>query len=287
MSGLMNKVKAALSHDDTPGSTNAGPHHSNAANSADPRVDSDRSHGGYSAGTGHTSGVSTGVGHTGAHSGAGYGTGPQSGEYGSGAATMGSGNTMHSSRAANKLDPRVDSDFDHRANPGSNVGGYGNTQSSSGYGGPAHAAHAPSTTTAGHHGNNMHSNQLGNKMDPRVDSDFDHRGNPGSHVGGYGNQETARYGGGASGMPTDTPAGHKLQSGHHGHHGHQGQGTTGIHDQVTTHTTMGTSTHGLHNSGAQTGYQNTSGTSTHAPHNSNLLNKVDPRVKHDNEGRPL
>jgi hypothetical protein len=130
----------------------------------------------------------------------------------------------------------------------------------------------------------MHSNQLGNKMDPRVDSDFDHRGNPGSHVGGYGNQETARYGGGASFMPTGTTAGHNLQS---GHHGRQGQGITGIHDQVTTQTTMGTSTHGIHNFGAQTGYQNTSGTSTHAPHNSNLLNKVDPRVKHHNEGRPL
>merc|ERR1712098_939639 len=58
------------------------------------------------------------------------------------------------------------------------------------------------TTTAGHHGNNMHSSQLENKIDPRVDSDFDHRGNPGSKVGGYGKQESARYGG-ASGMPSD------------------------------------------------------------------------------------
>ncbi|KIW52114.1 hypothetical protein PV05_07779 [Exophiala xenobiotica] len=273
MSGLINKVKAALSSD-TPDSTNAGPHHSNAANSVDPRVDSDRSHGGYGTGAGHTSGVPTGVGHTGGHSGAEYGAAPQSGEYGSGAATMGSGNTMHSSRGANKLDPRVDSDFDHRANPGSNVGGYGAT------------ANAPSTTTAGHHGNNMHSSQLENKIDPRVDSDFDHRGNPGSKVGGYGKQESARYGG-ASGMPSDTTTGHNLQSGHHGHHGHQGQGITGVHDQVTTGNTMGTSTHGLHNSGSQVGYQNTSGASTHAPHNSNLLNRVDPRVKHDTEGRPV
>lgn len=45
MSSIINKVKEAVTHDKHEKhshSTNAGPHDSNIANKADPRVDSDR-----------------------------------------------------------------------------------------------------------------------------------------------------------------------------------------------------------------------------------------------------
>jgi hypothetical protein len=44
MSNIMHKVKDAVTghHDKSSHSTNAGPHDSNVANKADPRVDSDR-----------------------------------------------------------------------------------------------------------------------------------------------------------------------------------------------------------------------------------------------------
>ncbi|KAK5070065.1 hypothetical protein LTS08_001241 [Lithohypha guttulata] len=84
----------------------------------------------------------------------------------------------HNSNIANKLDPRVDSDFDHRENPGSIVGGYGKGQAQgpfettnqpydTHYQGTAGSGNAPST--AGPHNKDML-----NKADPRVDSDRDH-----------------------------------------------------------------------------------------------------------------
>ena len=69
---------------DAPGSTTAGPHSSNLANKADPRVDSDLS--------GQRDPLSSGMG---------------SGISGSGSATAG----PHSSNLANKADPQVDSDL--------------------------------------------------------------------------------------------------------------------------------------------------------------------------------
>jgi hypothetical protein len=68
----------------------------------------------------------------------------------------------HSNNVANKLDPRIDSDQDHRNNPTSGMG------PSAGMG----------SSNAGHHSSN-----LSNKLDPRVDSDMDHRANPTSNVG--------------------------------------------------------------------------------------------------------
>jgi hypothetical protein len=60
----------------------------------------------------------------------------------------------HNSNIGNKLDPRYDSDMDHRgtANGSTNVG--------------------------------PHSTNVSNKLDPRVDSDADHRADPTSAVGG-------------------------------------------------------------------------------------------------------
>ncbi|KAM0271945.1 hypothetical protein ACHAQH_008884 [Verticillium albo-atrum] len=93
-------------------STNAGPHGSNVANKADPRVDSDldnRDNYG-SSGVGHT--TNTGYGGT---SGTGYGDASNTG-YGNTASKAG----PHNSNMANKLDPRVDSDRDNRNNYSSN-----------------------------------------------------------------------------------------------------------------------------------------------------------------------
>ncbi|CZT41387.1 related to NUP42 Nuclear pore protein [Rhynchosporium secalis] len=76
-------------------STNAGPHNSNLANQADPRVDSDLD------GKGNRHGASTGgvFGASGSHATAGSGTAQN---------TAG----PHNSDMMNKLDPRVDSDRD-------------------------------------------------------------------------------------------------------------------------------------------------------------------------------
>lgn len=78
----------------------------------------------------------------------------------------------HRSNFANKLDPKVDSDQDHRANPTSHAGIQG-----AGVGG----AGGVGSTNAGPHASN-----LGNKLDPRYDSDMDNRANPASNVGGPG-----------------------------------------------------------------------------------------------------
>jgi hypothetical protein len=58
----------------------------------------------------------------------------------------------HSTNTANKLDPRFDSDLDHRGT-------------------------ATGSTNVGHHSNNV-----ANKFDPRIDSDADHRANPNSTI---------------------------------------------------------------------------------------------------------
>ncbi|KAF1841998.1 uncharacterized protein K460DRAFT_293735 [Cucurbitaria berberidis CBS 394.84] len=62
----------------------------------------------------------------------------------------------HTTNTGNKLDPRFDSDLDHRG------------------------------TVAGSTNVGPHSTNVGNKLDPRFDSDADHRANPASNVGGTG-----------------------------------------------------------------------------------------------------
>ena len=62
----------------------------------------------------------------------------------------------HDTNVGNKLDPRFDSDMDHRGT-------------------------ATGSTNAGPHSTNM-----GNKLDPRVDSDMDHRADPTSATSGMG-----------------------------------------------------------------------------------------------------
>ncbi|KAK4949857.1 hypothetical protein LTR10_011699 [Elasticomyces elasticus] len=258
--------------------TTAGPHNSSALNKADPRVDSDLDHRGNP--TSHVGG---------------HGTSQTTGGYGTGVGTTGHSTTAgpHNSSVMNKADPRVDSDLDHRGNPTSHVGGQGTSHTTTGYGTGAGTTGTTSTGTSTNAG--PHNSNLLNKLDPRVDSDRDHRGNPTSAAGGY--SQGAGYGAaGATGVTGTTGTSHH---GHHHGHGHHGEAP--IHDQITTgHTGVGShtgyggnsGTTGLGGNSGTTGYGGNTGTTTGSTttsgtqpvHNSNLLNKLDPRVKTDSNG---
>ena len=283
MSGLVNKIKDAVHGDkkhEQPTGT-SGPHDSRTANAADPRVDSDRDHRANPAtGTTGTYGSSTTGG-----AGLGGDNFTQSGTGVTGAPgghsnTLGStGNTSsnrgpHDSNLANKADPRVDSDRDHRAAPGSTTGTSGLGSSNTAYGsttgttgtsglGSSSTAYGSTTGTTGTSGlgssnRGPHDSNLANKADPRVDSDRDHRaGGIGSTTGAgeYGSSHTTGAGEfGSAGRTTRSGAEYGSSSTAYG-------STTG---------TTGTS--GL-------------GSSNRGPHDSNLANKADPRVDSDRDHR--
>ncbi|EAL89059.1 protein dprB [Aspergillus fumigatus Af293] len=294
MSGLMHKVKDAVTghhHDSTHTSnttgthhgthqttadtttTNHGPHHSKLANKLDPRVDSDGDHhpGSHATITRGPDGEK--VAHTSTH-------GPRPIEPGHGhSAATGTTNTTHgphSSKAANKLDPRVDSDADNRARHEA-IGG----------------AHGP------------HSSNIANKVDPRVDSDRDNH----AHTGAGATTTTGAYASGAHNTygTTSTNAGphnsnmlnkvdpridsdmdnrarHETMGGAHGPHGSSiankmdprvdsDMDNRGAYGTTTTHGTGAGNTFGTHTS------------SNAGPHNSSMMNKVDPRVDSDMDNR--
>jgi len=306
MSGIVNKIKDALHHDksDTTHNTTtghsttttghhtatgsgaphgtathtAGPHDSNLANKADPRVDSDRDgsnlHNTHGT-THHTSGV------TGTH----------------GTTTAG----PHDSNLANKADPRVDSDRD-----GSNLHNtHGTTHNTTGVTG------THGSTNAG-----PHSSNLANKADPRVDSDRD--GSHGKHgtVGvGSDRDHPGYYNIPHHGTTTDSSTGPVHNTGNTTTNTFGGSSNPGVYGAGSS--TIGSSNHGtttagphssnlankadprvdsdrdgsnLHNTHGTTGHSSTthsnthSSTSTAGPHNSNLLNKLDPRVDSDRDG---
>jgi len=161
-----------------------GPHSSRVANAADPRVDSDLdgSHRGTGVTGTHTGNGMTGTAHTGTgvagtHTGNGGLTGTShtgnglTGNNGYSSTTAG----PHSSNIANKVDPRVDSDRDGSRNLGAsnNYSTYDGTHAgntATGYTGTTGGL--SNSTNAGPHNSN-----LANKVDPRVDSDLDGRGN--------------------------------------------------------------------------------------------------------------
>lgn len=266
MSGIVNKVKEVLhkdhssttthsttghsttGHSTTGHSTNAGPHSTNVANAADPRIDSDRSQQHHA---GATNGGYTGAG-TGLHG------------------TSGSTNAgPHSSNLANKADPRIDSDRDGSTNAG------------------AHTAHTTGHSTFGNNSTNHgpHDSNIANKADPRFDSDRDGRAAHGTN--GFGNSHstgtTTGYGtAGTSGHaagPHQSNIANKLDpridsdndgSRNAGVATHQG-GTTGY-----------SGTHAGNSHGTNTGTHGGISHSTNAgPHDSNLANKADPRVDSD------
>ncbi|KAI8224315.1 hypothetical protein K4K54_005366 [Colletotrichum sp. SAR 10_86] len=228
MSSIVNKVKEALhsdkSHEQPEGTS--GPHNSKVANAADPRVDSDRDHranpAGYTGGASnaHTAGTTGGLtgthGTTGTHTGTtgtsgltgSHGTtGTHTGTHTGTSGLTGTHNTTtgyddpagthgpHGSRVGNQVDPRVDSDRDHRGAPGSGLTGTHGTTGTTGTHGSSgltgsHNTHGTSTThsAVGHtgaavggvHGTGPAPNTAGphksdalNKADPRVDSDLD------------------------------------------------------------------------------------------------------------------
>ncbi|GJC91250.1 cell surface protein [Colletotrichum higginsianum] len=172
-----------------------GPHGGRAANKVDPRVDSDRDHRGAPGsgltgnntthGTRGTHGTTMGSGVTGSNN-------PYSSNVATGYDDPDGVHGPHGGRAANKVDPRVDSDRDHRGAPGSGLTGSNNYGTGTGHsGGLSSNPHGGATSgiagnrTTGYddpdgvHG--PHSGRAANKIDPRVDSDRDHRGAPGTH----------------------------------------------------------------------------------------------------------
>lgn len=194
MSNIINKIKDAMHSDSHSSNTHSGapegthgPHSSRVANAADPRVDSDRD-GSNTMGNRRTAGHGetgssnpfTSSGTTGTHN-----------TFGSSGTSEGT-HGPHSSRIANAVDPRVDSDLDGSNTMGNTMGrstgthGIGGTTGGLGgntFGsGNTHHAHAGTGMTgmSGTHGApagtyGPHSSRMANAADPRVDSDRDGR----------------------------------------------------------------------------------------------------------------
>ena len=264
----------------TTGSTNVGPHSSNIANKADPRVDSDRDnrarHEGLTgAGLGSTHGTTHG---TSGVTGTGAGLGSTHG-------TTGSTNVgPHSSNIANKADPRVDSDRDNRARheglTGAGLGSaHGTTHGTSGLTGTgAGLGSTHDTTATGTHGSAFgsgtgvprsapiatpgssstnagpHSSNIANKLDPRVDSDRDTRPQQQSTLGSTGTGTTT-HGSHTRGATVGSAI------------GGSGLGTASHHDAPAG------SSYNTPPAGTTTG--------TTGPHSSSIANKLDPRVDSD------
>lgn len=193
----------------------AGPHRSDALNSADPRVDSDldgsRNMGAAQYGTGahntHGTHGTTGLGSSTTH---GTTAGKPSlvdrmnpmvdsdndgsrnmgmAQRGAGAHHTASGSTNHgphSSNLANSADPRIDSDLDgSRTAGGAGVGSHGTTGLGSGTTGYGHS------TTHGTSAHNPNQATMGQKLNPMVDSDNDGSRNMGMAKHGAGAHQTA------------------------------------------------------------------------------------------------
>jgi len=147
-----------------------------------------------------------------------------------------------------------------------------NTHTATGHTG-THTGHTHTSTNAGPHESNV-----GNKLDPRVDSDRDGSHNVGAASYGPGGHQnnTAAGGYGQSGIigqqhstnagPHDSNALNKLDP-RVDSDGSAGHGTTGA---------------GYGTSGSAGAYSHSTGTS--GPHNTAIANKLDPRVDSDRDG---
>lgn len=254
----------------TGSSTAAGPHSSNLANKADPRVDSDldgkRGLGSSTGTTGAGSGLTGSSGTTGHH-------GHHGGALGKAEDIVHGG--AHHTETANRLDPHVSGGrgpLEHATVEGSGSGLGGSSNTTGGYGSSTggYGSTTGSSTTAG-----PHSSNLANKADPRVDSDLDGKRGVGSTTGTSGTT-------GAYGSSTGTTSGYGSSSGTTGEYG-SGVGTG------STSGGYGSNT-GTHSG---TGYNDTtssttgSGSTTAGPHKSNMMNKLDPRVDSDMDGSKM
>jgi hypothetical protein len=190
----------------TSSSTATGPHSSNLANKADPRIDSDLD---GSRTMGNTAGTAVISGTTTARSFPLAGT--------SSSTTSG----PHSSNLANRADPRVDSDNSRTSSTGFTGTGYGNTGPSNTHGSSTHGvghnlerdaatAGTSSSTTSG-----PHSSNLANRADPRVDSDNSRIGSTGlTGTGLTGSTSGTGYGNTGSSSTYGNPthgSGHNLE----------------------------------------------------------------------------
>jgi hypothetical protein len=321
MSNIINKVKDTLTghtndphhtsttsttHHNPTSTTTAGPHSSNIANKADPRVDSDLD-GSRNMGARHTD------------------------NYGS--TTAG----PHSSNLANKADPRVDSDLDGSRNMGAHGAGHTGGLTGGHTGGltGGHNTHSTGTTglTGGHNTTHStgttgafgsshtggstnagpHSSNLANKADPLVDSDLDGSRNMGARgtghtgglTGGHNTHSTGTtgltgghntHGTGATHTGSSTTAGPhssnlankvdpRVDSDLDGSRNMGARDTTHSSGLTGGHTGGLTGGHNTHSTGTGAfGSSHTGGSTNAGPHSSNLANKADPRVDSDLDG---
>lgn len=224
-----------------------------------------------------------------------------------------SGDGPHKSGIANKLDPRVDSDNDGNRNTG--------MTGSSGM----HSSHTPGTTMGttgmmggsntgsgmtGSSGSGPHNSGMANKLDPRVDSDNDGRGNSGmmgtssGHhgssgiTGGSGTTSgsglmSGLMGGsstGTSGRPHGSNMANKLDprvdSDNDGSRttGNTSSGYTGTSGTGLTGGMMGSGHHQTHGHGSDFASSELRGTAD-GPHQIGLANALDPNVSTSTTGR--
>jgi len=125
-----------------------------------------------------------------------------------------------------------------------------------------------------------HSSNVGNKLDPRVDSDRD-----GSRTAGTGNTYGSNTGThGMTGMTGTSGAGSfgHIAGDSHGTHSSGMANRADPFVDTTSGTTSHTHTGGM-GTGMGTGTGHT-GSTTGGPHNSNIANKLDPRVDSDRDG---
>ncbi|KAJ8064712.1 hypothetical protein OCU04_007032 [Sclerotinia nivalis] len=253
--------------------TTAGPHSSNLANKADPRVDSDLSKQ-QNHHYGRDATLAAGVG------GAAY----EANKHHHNSANTTTG--PHSSNLENKVDPRVDSDLSkqqshHYGRDATVAGGLGGAA----YEANKHHHNSANTTTS----TGPHSSNLENKVDPRVDSDHSKEGH---HYG-----RDAAVAGGLGGAAYEVNK-------HHHHNNNNANTTTAntttgphssnLENKVDPRVNSDSSREGHHygrdtalaGGAAAAAYEankhhHNSANTTTGPHSSNLENKVDPRVDSD------
>jgi len=270
MSGLINKVKDAVSgHHDTSSAPEGthGTHNSRVANAADPRIDSDRDHRAAPGSTiGGTNEYTTGNNYS--HGTSGTGTHGTSGLAGQSHGTSGLTGTTGTHGSSGLTGTHGSSGLTGSHATSSLTGTHGTTGAYDGTSGNAGSREGP------------HSSNMANKLDPRIDSD-----RSGQRMG---NTAGDQYGSGPEGVhgphssrvanaadprvDSDRDASRTVGNTY---------GSSGTHGTTGAHNTHGTS-HGT----SHIGGSHAPGPAPHTagPHKSDAMNKIDPRVDSDLDG---
>ncbi|KAI0526687.1 hypothetical protein F5B22DRAFT_641826 [Xylaria bambusicola] len=178
----------------------------------------------------------------------------------------------HDSRTANAADPRIDSDRDHRAAPGSTVGGthdyttgnnYSHTGPTSGYSSGTTGAYGSSRE--GEYG--PHGSRMANAADPRVDSDRD----ASRTVGGNNYGSSATHG----------TTGAYGSTGTYGSTGREGPHSSNMANKMDPRIDSDRSGQRMGNTAGD--YYGSGREGEHGPHQSRLANAADPRVDSDRD----